>query len=419
MQAVRISVKKEFVRGVIAPIAALALALTGSLAAASPASAASNYIATPNGMVGVQQTLVVHAPKLVNQVVTVSGTQGTIGTTLQTVIGGSGYGSVFWTPTAAGTWVFSGAGNIAGATSATITVAAVPTETTLAIPNQMQVNTGTNLQVVVNTRLGDVSPAGQVTVRTNSGAVVGSAYLSSGSGAQASFATIPYLPTATGVVPMVATFTPANGNFAASTSAQAAVDVVTTAPALALKLPGKFNVGETVWVTAFTTPSQPGTVAMQVENEGAISGSIPLVNGSATVAWTPTTAGNTNVRASFTNAQANTSGVALQPIAVLGPLPADTISVAPTGQSAWIPNTAVTMTQGQNLLLTTSSASGSPVVLDENGPCVINSALLTAVGTGTCTLTAVSGGSADYTEGTATYTVKVVKPAKKKKKKKR
>lgn len=413
--------KSEFTVGQrwLSALAAVVVALGMSLPGASPASAASSYIATPNGMVGIQQTVVVRAPQQVNQVVTISGTQGTTGVTLQTVIGGNGYGSVFWTPTAAGTWTFSGAGNISGATAATITVAGAPTETTLAIPNQMQVNTGTNLLVVVNSRIGDVTPAGQVTVRTPGGSLIGSAYLTSGSGSQAAFANVPYQPTSTGLVQMVATFTPSSPSYLASTSAQAQVDVVTTAPNIALRLPGQFNVGQTVWVTAFTTPSQPGTVAMQVENEGAISGSLPLVNGSATVAWTPTVAGNTNVRASFTNAQANTSGIALQPIAVLGALPADSISVAPTGQPAWVPGTAITMTRGQNLLLTTSSASGSPVVVNEVGPCVINSALLMAVGSGTCTITATSGGGSAYTEATATYTVKVVAPAKKKKKKKR
>ena len=407
-------------RRVLSILLTLTIALGVSLTAGAPASAATSYIATPNGMVGVQQTLVIHAPKQVNQVATVSGNQGSTGVTLQTVIGPNGYGSLFWTPSTAGRWTFSGTGNIAGATAATISVAGAPTETTLAIPNQLQVNTRTNLLVVVNSRIANVTPAGQVTVRTPGGALIGSAYVTSGSGSQAAFANVPYQPSSTGLVQMVATFPPSNASYLPSTSAQAQVDVVSAAGNIALRLPGQFNVGETVWVTAFTTPSQPGTVTMTVESEGSISGgSLPLVNGSATVAWTPSVAGNTNVRASFTNAQANTSGIALQPIAVLGPLPADSISVAPTGQAAWLPGAAITMTPGQNLLLTTASASGSPVVVNEVGPCLINSALLTAVGTGTCTITATSGGGTAYTEATATYTVKVVAPAKKKKKKKR
>jgi len=418
MLPVRKSVTSRLARHLLAPLVAIGLVVAGT-AAAGPALAQTSYVATPNGMVGVQQTVVIYAPRQVNQVVTVSGSQGSASVTLQTVIGGNGFGSVFWTPAAAGTWTLSGTGSIAAATATTVTVGAVPTETTLAIPNQMQVNTGTTLSVVVSTRLGDVTPSGQVTVRTNSGALVGSAYLTSGSGAQAAFANVPYLPTSTGVVPMTATYTPDNGNFTASTSAQAAVEVLTSAPTLAFKLPGRFNVGQPISVTAFTTPSQPGTVAIQVENEGAISGSIPLVNGSASVSWTPTTSGNTNVRASFTNAQANTSAVALQPIAILGPLPVDQVNVAPTGQAAWTPGSTITMTQGQNLLLTTSATSGSPVVLDENGPCIINAALLTALSTGTCTITAVSGGGADYTDGTSTYSIKVVKPPKKKKKNRR
>lgn len=417
MQAVRISVKKRLVRGFVAPLAALALALTGSLAAATPASAATNYIATPNGMVGVQQSLVVYAPRQVNQVVTITGTQGSVGTTLQTVVGGSGYGSVFWTPTTAGTWTFSGAGSIAGATPTTVSVVAAPTTTILEIPNTMQVNTQANLLVVVSANLGDIAPVGEVTINSVWGGRIGSAYLTPGSGAESAYATIPWTPAATGVVPMTATFTPTNTNYATSTSAQAAVNVVSTSTPVSLRLPGSFNVGQTVWVTAFVTPSnQQGTIAMQVDNEGSIAGSTPLVNGAVSVPWTPQNAGNTNIQAFFTNSAANASGVATQAIAVGAALPNDSIGVAPTGQPAWVPGTTATMTKGQNLLMTTASSSGSPVVLDETGPCIINGALLMAVNTGTCVITATSGGSSSYKAATTTYNVAVVKPKKKKKK---
>ena len=409
---------KYLVRRWAAALLALFLGLTTVGAVGAPASAsAQSFIAVPNGMVGVQTTVVVYAPRQVNQVITISGTQGTIGTTLQTVVGAGGYGSVFWTPKAAGSWTFTGAGSIADATPTTISVAAAPTKTILEIPNTMQVNTPMDLLVVVSTNLGNLAPTGIVTVRSVWGGLIGSAYLTPGSGAQAAFATIPWTPTSPGVIPMTATFSPTSPDFSPSTSAQAAVNVVTTTPTVALRLPGSFNVGQTVWVTAFVTPSnQQGTVAIQVENQGALSGSIPLVNGQATVPWTPQNSGITNVRASFTNNTATNSGIALQPISVGPPIPSDAITVAPSGQGPWIPGATVTMTQGQNLLMTASAASGSPVVLDESGPCLINGALLMAIGPGTCTFTATSGGSAAYGAATATYNVSVVAPAKKKKK---
>ena len=407
---------KFLVRRWAAGLFALAMGVAGAGIAGAPASAATaSYVATPNGMVGVQQTVVVYAPRQVNQVVAISGTQGTIGTTLQTVVGAQGFGSVFWTPPAAGTWTFTGAGSIAGATPTTVSVAAAPTKTILEIPNVMQVNTQANLLVVVNSNLGDLAPVGQVTVNSVFGGFIGSAYLTPGSGAEAAFATIPWTPTSTGVVPMIATFTPTNGNYSGSTSAQAAVNVIATNPVVSLRLPGQFNVGQTVFVTAFVTPSnQQGTIAMQVDNQGSIAGSTPLVNGTVTVPWTPQNPGNTNVQAFFTNSAANASGTATQPIAVGPALPNDSIGVAPSGQGAWVPGTTVTMTRGQNLLMTASASSGSPVVLDESGPCVINGALLLAVNTGTCTITATSGGSAAFNAATATYNVAVVKPKKKK-----
>lgn len=401
------------VRRCIAILTVLAASLGLGLAAGTPASAAAArpYIATPNGMVGVQQTIVVYAPRQVNQVVTISGTQGTVGTTLQTVVASSGFGSVFWTPSAAGSWTFTGTGSIAQATQTTVSVAAAPTKTILEIPNTMQVNTPTNLLVVVNTNLGDLAPVGQVTVNSVWGGLIGSAYLSPGSGAEAAFATIPWTPTSTGVIPMVATFTPTNGNYSGSTSAQASVNVISTTPAVSLRLPGSFNVGQTVWVTAFVTPSnQQGTIAMQVDNQGSIAGSTQLVNGSVTVPWTPQNSGNTNIQAFFTNNTATGSGSASQPIAVGPALPNDTIAVAPTGQGAWVAGTTVNMTRGQNLLMTTSASSGSPVVLNETGPCVINGTLLMAVNTGTCTITATSGGSGSFNAATATYNVSVIAP---------
>lgn len=404
------------VRRWAAGLLALFMGLAAAGVAGAPASAATaSYIATPNGMVGVEQTLVVYAPRQVNQVVTISGTQGTVGTTLQTVVGGQGYGSVFWTPTTAGTWTFSGAGSIAGATPTTVSVNAAPTTTILEIPNAMQVNTQANLLVVVTANLGDVAPVGEVTINSVWGGRIGSAYLTPGLGAESAFATIPWTPTSTGVVPMTATFTPTNTNYSTSTSAQAAVDVTTTRPAVSLRLPGSFNVGQQVWVTAFVTPSdQQGTIAMQVDNEGSIAGSTSLVNGTVTVPWTPQTPGNTNIQAFFTNSAANASGVATQAIAIGEALPADTIGVAPSGQPAWVPGTTITMTRGQNLLLTTASSSGSPAVLDETGPCIINGSLLMAVNTGTCVITATSGGSSAFKASTTTYNVDVVKPKKKK-----
>ena len=79
-------------RASVAAAAILALTASLGLAVGSPASAASNgFIAAPNGMVGVSETITVNAPSAKGQVVTIGLQIGGTAQTLQTTIGSNGF----------------------------------------------------------------------------------------------------------------------------------------------------------------------------------------------------------------------------------------------------------------------------------------------------------------------------------------
>ncbi|MGB4325705.1 MAG: hypothetical protein WBJ33_10645, partial [Candidatus Nanopelagicales bacterium] len=102
--------------------------LGGSLVAATSAQAAkstqSSFIATPNGIAGVNQEIVISAPKLKGQVVTIGLQNNGVGGSLQTTIGSNGYGSLTWLPSNGGVWTISGLGTAASLGSTNITISA-------------------------------------------------------------------------------------------------------------------------------------------------------------------------------------------------------------------------------------------------------------------------------------------------------
>jgi hypothetical protein len=81
----------------------LGLGVGATVVTATSASAAqATFIATPNGMAGVVQEIVLFAPKLRNQVVILGFQINGVGSALQTTMNATGYGSIAWTPSIAG-----------------------------------------------------------------------------------------------------------------------------------------------------------------------------------------------------------------------------------------------------------------------------------------------------------------------------
>lgn len=382
-----------------------AAGITGTAANA----ATKNFVAAPNGMVGLEQEILVYAPKMKGQAVLIGVNNAASSGTLQTTIGTNGYGAAAWTPTAAGTWTISGLGSAVSIGSSTITVAAAPTNTVLFSGNFIQSFVNNQIRAVVTAPGSSIPPQGTVTVTNQNGAVKATGGLTPISGTGSAFANMTWIPDANGSYPLFTTFTPSSNAFGASTAPEATPFAGTSVVPVALVLPPAMYVGESTVVGAVLGNQQPdGSVAFLLNGTG-ISGSITTVNSAASTAFTPWFSGNTTITVSYTSIQPNNrtyTGTSFQPIAISNPRPTDVISVSGSN-GAWSVGAPIVLTQGKSISLSGGSQSGAPVTFDENGPCVINGSALSAMGPGVCTVTASSPGTATVKPVEQTYTVTV------------
>ena len=398
-------------RTLLAATLTLGLGLGAGAAAIAPVNAATaTFVTTPNGMVGIAQEVLIFAPTLKGQGISVGFALGSAGTSQQTVVGSNGYASMNWTPSLAGSWTISGLGSAIGVGSTTVTIAAMPTTTTLFTPTNATSNAVTTVAVIVSAQAGTYAPQGTVNLASAFGNAVGTAPLTPIAGSANAFATFDWQPQILGTFPLIATFTPSSNGTLASTSGTANSLIVSNAGVVELRLPTSFRVGQPTVISALVTPTTTvGSAAFQL-NGGYLSGSIPLANGVATTQWTPTQQGNQVITTQFSStAVGGPSGAVSQAINVLSALPADVISVsAPTG--TWGPGRPISIAAGSSTALTTSAASGTQVLLSESGPCAINGAVITGLGAGTCTVTATTVGSSAYSPASVDFVVTVTAP---------
>lgn len=410
----RISRKSRTARTLLAATLTLGLGLGAGATAIAPASAApAAFVATPNGMVGMTQEILISAPSLKGQPITIGFALGSAGTSQQTVVGSNGYGYMNWTPSLAGSWTISGLGNAIGIGTTTVNIAAMPTTTTLFTPTNATSNAVTLVSVIVSAEAGTYAPQGTINLASAFGNPVGTQQLTPIAGSANSYASFDWTPQVLGYFPLIATYTPSSNGTLASTSETANSLIVSNAGVVELRVPTSFRVGQPTVISALVTPTTTvGSAAFQL-NGGYLSGSIPLVNGVATTQWTPTQQGIQTITTQFSSTAAGgPSGAVSQAINVLGANPADVISVsAPSG--TWGPGRPIAIATGSNTQLSTSSASGSSVLLSESGPCSINGSVITGLGAGTCTVTAASVGSSAYTPASVTFVVTVTAPPRK------
>ena len=398
-------------------VTAAALGL-GALAATSASAApitSRTWVASPNGLVGVQQTVIVRAPKSAGGVATVTFTNATAGTNAgQAQVNSQGFAYLPWTPNVPGAWAISASvdGSSLGASS--IVVAAMPPETTLLTPGEVQANQTTSLVAQVSALGGSITPSGTVTVRNQSNAVVATGTLAPTATVGLAAANIEWTPTP-GAVSLTATFNPASTAFSSSLSPTQS-PAVGGPQAVSLRMPPVAYVGVPETVSAVIQPafrsSLGGSVAFSLNIDGFLfypmGGSQPIGNGVGSAPWVPTQTGIQTVGVAYASANFGINGTDTQVINVQPAPTPDAITVTPSGSGPWVPGNVGTLTAGNTVELTPVSQSGNPVTLSTDGPCVVNAGIVTVLGPGSCSITAASlgnGGSLKAADQTYTITV--------------
>ena len=392
----------------VALFSGLALALAAAFAGAPAASANTDFIATPNGMVGIQQEIVFRAPELAGQVATIGFVSGSISNAGQTTVNAQGYGSMAWTPTSAGAWTISGLGTAAVIGSTTITVAPMPTVTNALVPNLIQTGVGNIVTVAVTALDGIIAPTGTVVLRDQNQNVLGSGILGSAGGTTAT-ANVGWTPS--GSESVTASYLPSSTAFAASSGPSAQPRYTRDVVTVALRFPPVLYVGTPTIIGAQTGSGIPsGSASFFFDGQGIIGSTPTDSTGGISAVWTPTLSGVHTISTEFSSSSGNFSGVSSQSVNIQPAKATDTVTVTPAGASPWNPGLPISLQAGSSTTLAASAASGATVVLAETGPCVINGNELTVLSPGQCVVTATSPGSATLTPITNTYTVTITKP---------
>lgn len=395
---------------VIAILASLALAIGLSGLVAAPASANNPFIATPNGMVGMQQEIVFRAPSLAGQVATIGFVSNGVSNAGQTAVNAQGFGSLNWTPTSAGSWTISGLGNATSIGSTTINVVPMPTVTDALVPNLVQTGVANRITVVVSSLAGIIPPSGSVTLRNQNQNVIGTAALVPAS-ATTSTASVQWTPVIGESV--TASYVPSSTAFTASASASAQPGYTSAVVTVALRFPPTLYVGTPTVLGAQTGTGIPqGSASFFFDGVGIIGSTPTDATGGAATVWTPTVAGVHTISTQFSSSTGNFSGVSSQVVNVQPAKPTDVMTVGPQGAPAWNPGAPISVQSGSSTVLGATAQSGATVVLSETGPCVLNGSTMVALAPGQCVLTATSPGSASVTGASATYTIAVTAPPK-------
>ena len=401
----------------LAAAAALGLAATGlSVTSASAVPLTGNtWVGTPNGLVGVQQSVILRAPRLAGQVATITFSNPATGTNAgQAAVNSDGFAYLPWTPNVPGTWTISAGNGANSVDTASVLVAAMPTATTLLMPGEVQGNLETSIVTQVKALAGSIAPSGTIAVQNQFGNTVATGTLQPTSTPGLSSANISWTP-APGSFRFNAVYTPNSSAFTGSTS-PGQTPLIAGAQAVSLSLPPVMYVGVPATISAVINPqfqqAQGGSVAFNLNTQGIVSfpmgGSQPIVNGVGSTTWTPTQAGVQTVGVSYSTANLSFSATDTQAIVVQPAPTPDAVTVTPTGGSAWAPGVVGTLQAGNFVELTPSSASGNPVTLSVSGPCAMEAGTLTVIGAGQCSVTAASiGNGANLAPSQATYVIQV------------
>ena len=413
-----------FTKRIIAVFAALSIALSLAPSAQAEGLKGRNWVATPNGVVGVQQTALLKAPRLAGQVATFTFTNPAgAANSGQTIVNSSGFAALPWTPNLSGTWRLTATSGTSTIDDSTFVVAPMPTTTDLLIQGEVQAGVAVPMVAEVSAIGGVIAPSGTVTVRNSTGRVVASGALTPGASQRSSTVSLGWTPAAGGP-PLTATYTPDSTAFSASQSL-GSNPLVGGAQTISIRAPQRLYEGVPATISSVVSPGSldrniGGSQAFNLSIDGFVffvmGGSQPIdAQGVSTITWTPTQAGIQTINAQYASANFAINGRDSQVVNVQ-PAPApDSITVTPTGAPAWGQGSVGTLTVGSWVEITPAAESGNPVTLATNGPCALEAGILTVLGPGTCTLTASAlGNGGNLAPSQATYTINVVRnPSKK------
>lgn len=181
--------------------------------------------------------------------------------------------------------------------------------TTLEVPNLIQAGIATTLVAEVSQPSGQGSPEGTVTFRTGYGATLGTAAVTSVAPGT-SRATLSWTPPPEYSVPLMASFTPTGGTAPISSSPYSR-PLITSAPVpVALRFAQELTAGRVTIDAVLGDGFGPGSVSFLVDGRGW-TGSVPTVNGVASVVWDATPGVHTIV-AQYSNSVSNSAGFAIQ-----------------------------------------------------------------------------------------------------------
>ena len=379
-------------------------------ATSAPRVSPAPYAATANAMVGVAQPLNVFVPKAGSTSVTFTVSSGPAAIVLSISLNSAGFGATSWTPTTSGIWTITGTG-AAASVSTQVPVLAAATSISVNTPNQLQFNVESNLTTAyVRALAGSVRPQGSVTLRKylvgTTGPVLGTGWLQPTSDPLVSVANIPWTPDAYGAYPVFGTYNQQTPAFAPSVSSVQQPEIVGYAPMVSYRFAPALRVGQTSTINAVLGAGiVEGSVGFLFDGVG-IRGSVPTVNGVASMTWTPPTEGLHFLRAEFTGNNPGYSNVSTQQIKVLPALVTDQITTT-VGATTLSPASPFAMARATSQVVSGVATSGSPVLFSVDGPCVIAGSRLNAIGKGSCTLTATSFGSTTSIGTTVRYPITV------------
>ena len=395
----------RFSRRVVAGLSTVLLAVSFPMAVSVPVSASSTFVATPNGMVGLQQAVTLRAERLAGQVATVTFTSGSVSNAGQTMINSDGFGLLPWTPTTAGEWTISATVSDVSLGSTTITVAAMPTRTTALVPNLVQVGKSNPVQVTVSAPIGQIPPEGSIELRNQNENVLDTATLSPTQN-MSSDASLSWTP-ATGET-VTAYFIPRTSGFTPSASASAQPVMTTDRVPIAMRFPDTLYAGTPAPIGAQTGNGvTAGSAAFFFDSEGIIGSTPTDSRGGATSEWAPPSSGIHTLSTQFSSNDRVYTGTSHQVVEIQPAKTPDAVTLTLAKDTTLDAGSVTSLPVGTSVTVLPRAESGSVVVLQESGPCVINGSTLNVLAQGECTVLAVSPGAKALTPVNDVFVIQI------------